>query len=393
VKLKVDADGRIAGLRFGTLFLEGLPTRPISLEDLQERLKQAVEHTLHVYRVPSVSLALVKHDRIVWARAFGYQNVAKAVPADPETAYVTGSIFKVVVATALMQLVDEGKMDLDDPINGYLKGFQVPNPYAHEAPLTLRHLLSHHGGVPNGAATVSLWKRSLPTPLEELVRKQVKVTTRPGTKFQYSNVAFAFNGYLLGQVTEERFEDAIRRRLLEPLEMARTQFEPTGALCENLAIPYTNSTDGKSLSAIDRVRFDVYPAGDVYATPSDIAHFLILHLNGGKYRGRQLLSAKTVEEMGRPQFAKPGEGDGFGLGWAVTADGGKKRLEHNGAVPGFYTFMGIEPAAHTGVVLFCNKFSSLEVSFGTFVDPLLELSRLAFALLDKLEVPQAAVKP
>src|SRR5262249_20598782 len=196
LRLAVAEAGRASGFQSLPSFRADLPAGPLTLEQVQQRLAAAVEETVSGYRLPSVSLALVKDDRVLWARAFGYQNVARQVPADAETVYVAGSIFKVVLATALMQFVDEEKLDLDAPVNGYLKDFQVPNPFEKETPLTTRHLLSHHGGVPNAARTVDLWKRELPTPLEDLVRQKVKVTTRPGEKFEYSNLGFALNGYL-----------------------------------------------------------------------------------------------------------------------------------------------------------------------------------------------------
>jgi CubicO group peptidase (beta-lactamase class C family) len=381
----IDKEGKLAGLRFQPAFMADLPTKPITLAELQHRLTQVVEQTLAEAPLPSLSLALVKEDRIVWAQAFGYQNLGKKVPADPDTLYVTGSIFKVIVASALMQQVDDGKLELDKPINGYLAKLKIDNPFEKEVPLTLRHLLSHHGGVPNGAQMVPLWRRELPMPLEEFVRKRVKVTSRPGEKFAYSNYAFAFNGYLLGQMDESSFEKAINQRLFEPLGMTHTVAEPTPALLEDIALPYQTASSGKTLSPGPRFRLDVYPAGDMYSTPSDIARFLIMHLNEGKYQGKQVLSKKSVAEMARAQFETKENKSPVGLGWMVS--GGKnRRLWHNGAVPGFYTFMGIEPERKVGLVLFCNKYDVLAASLGTFQDPLADVAALAFPLLEKLEM-------
>jgi CubicO group peptidase (beta-lactamase class C family) len=236
-----------------------------------------------------------------------------------------------------MQLVDEGKLDLDAPVNRYLKGFQIPSPYDKETPLTVRHLLSHHGGIANGAEIVELWSRRLPTSVDQIVHKQIKVTSKPGVKFAYSNYAYTFNGWLLGQLGGNSFESAIRQRLLSPLEMNRTFFEPTAAMCENLAIPYQLSLDSKKLDPVPRTRLDVYPAGDVYSTPTDLAHFLLLHINGGKYGGKQIVSAKSIAEMAKLQFAKKEEKSGVGLGWMIQGIGSHRTLWHNGAVPGFYT--------------------------------------------------------
>lgn len=385
LRVRFNDQGQLAGLQFRPAFLDDLPSGPLFLEEVQGRLRDAVEQSMRAYQVPSISLALVKGDRVVWMAAFGQMNRARAVAADSETAYVTGSIFKVVVATAIMQLVDEGKLDLDAPVNRYIKGSEIPNPFDKEVPLTVRHLLSHHGGVPNGAQIIDLWERRLPTSVEDIVKKKVKVTTKPGTKFQYSNYAYTFNGWLLGKITGSSFDAAMGQRILGPLDMKHTVFEPTPALCENLAIPYQRALLGKSLSPTARTRLDCYPAGDVYSTPTDMAHFLIMHLNGGKYAGKQVLSSRSVAEMARPQFGKKDERSPVGLGWMLDGDGEHRILWHNGAVPGFYTQMGIQPSKGTGVVLFCNAVNNVAVAVGLHPDPLVDLRMLALELLGRLD--------
>lgn len=388
LRLSFDKDDRVSGWSFLPTFLHELPTGKLTLTDVQKRLQAAVEHHLRVYRVPSISLALVKGDQIVWAQAFGLQNVARSVPADTETAYSTGSTFKVVVATALMQLVDEGKLDLDAPLRGILKKLTIPSEFEKETPLTPRHVLSHHGGLaPYGAQIVSLWKREVPTPVEQLLKQRLKVSGKPGEKFGYSNLGFTLNGYLLGQIRDTSFESAMRAHLLQPLEMTRTVFEPTAAIVENLAIPYENAAEGKVVPT-HRVRLDVYPAGDVYSTPSDMARFLTLHLNGGKFAGKQLVKPESISAMRQPQFVKKGEPVSPGLGWMIGSFRGRPLLWHNGAIPGFYTYIAAEPQQRLGVVLFCNKYNPLEAAFGALVDPLIDLRELALELLDRLEMPE-----
>src|SRR5262249_17976321 len=137
----------------------------------------------------------------------------------------------------------------------------------------------------------------------------------------------------------------------------------------------------------------VYPVGDVYATPTDLAHFLIAHVNGGKYGDKQVLSARAVEEMARPQFAKENAKSGPGLGWFVSPSEGRRLLSHNGAVPGFYTYLLAEPDRHQGVVLFTNKFNALEAALGVFVDPLDDLGDLALELMTRLDTPRNDGKP
>ena len=383
LKITLDGDGLLAGLQLVPAMLENLPAGPLTLADVQERLRQAIEQTMYAQHVPSISLALVKGDKMVWTKAFGYMNLARSVPADEDTVYMTGSMFKVVVASAVMQLVDEGKLDLDKPVNSYLKGFQIPNAFDKEAPLTMRHLLSHHGGIPNRAQIVNLWSRELPITMHELIHKQMKVSTKPGTKFEYSNLAYTFNAFLVGQLSEMKFARAMQKRIFEPLQMTRTVFDPTPEINENLAIPYTNSSTGKDVLAVPRVRLDVWPAGDVYSTPADMARFLIMHLNEGKYAGKQVLSAKSVAEMATPQFAGKGAKDGQGLGWMINISFKRRVLWHNGAIPGFYAQMAIDPRKKLGVLLFCNKFDTLATALGVAPDVLVDLRDLALELLDR----------
>jgi CubicO group peptidase (beta-lactamase class C family) len=382
LRIALDEGGLVAGIAMAPAFLEGLPST-LSSSQLQQRLREAVDETLRAYRLPSISLALVKNDRIVWERAFGHLNVAKSVPADPETVYATGSAFKVVVATALLRLVDEGKIALDAPIRESLNGLQIANPYDKETPLTLRHLLSHHSGMSNGAQIVSLWGQTTPLTLEETLKKHGNLVTRPGTQFEYSNYGYALCGYLLGKLSNKSVESTLREEILDPLGMTHTAFEPSPAMNENLALPYQSSVEG--LTPIGRVRFDVYPGADVYSTPADMARFLILHLNNGKIGGSQIISAKAITEMAQPQFSKAGEKSGAGLGWMIEHTPRRKLLWHNGAIPGFYSQMAIDPDRKVGVVLFTNSHNTLESSLGIHADPLADLRDLAIELLARLE--------
>ena len=121
-----------------------------------------------------------------------------------------------------------------------------------------------------------------------------------------------------------------------------------------------------------------------------MAHFLIPHLNEGKYQGKQILSAKAVKEMATLQFAAKDARSGVGLGWMINNIRGRKLLWHNGAVPGFFTYIAINPEKKSGVVLFSNKYNPLEGGLGLLADPLVDLRELAIDLLDRLEPAQVS---
>jgi CubicO group peptidase (beta-lactamase class C family) len=176
----------------------------------------------------------------------------------------------------------------------------------------------------------------------------------------------------------------MQERLLGPLGMTHTACAPTPAMQENLAIPYAGAADGKGVTAVDRVLLDEYPAGDVYSMPSDLARFLIVHLNAGKYGDKQILSARSVAEMARLQFAGKDAQTGEGLGWMVGKFGKRRILWHNGAVPGYYSYMAIDPDKRVGAVVFCNRFTGLEMALGLFVDPLMDLAHLGIELADRM---------
>jgi CubicO group peptidase (beta-lactamase class C family) len=376
LRLHIESNGRIGGLQVLPDSTHDLPPGPMSLADVKKRLAAAVERTLKDEHIPSISLALVKGDRIVWAEAFGHMNVARKVKADRNTVYQIGSIFKVVVASAVMRLVDEGKLKLDAPVNRYLKHFKVIRNRKVENGLTLRHLLTHRSGLPDVNAAVPLWHRRLPIPLELLLETSVWVTDKPGEKKQYSNLGFSLAAYLVGEASGKPFPEAVRDLVLKPLGMSRTVFAPTPAMYEDLAIPYQDGLFGR-LTPAERIRLDVYPAGDVYSTPSEMARFLIMHLSEGKYRGKRVLSAKSVRRMGTLQLDK--EKGGFGLGWIVDSFRGRDILWHNGGLLGFSSQMRIDPKNRLGVVLFANKFPD--------DDPLPDLANLALALLEKVQEP------
>jgi CubicO group peptidase (beta-lactamase class C family) len=375
LKISVRGDGLIDGLEINADLTGDLPAGPMALADLKKRLQTAVEQTLQEDHIPSISLALVKGDRIIWAEAFGYLNLAKKVKADPNTVYVTGSIFKVVVATAVMKLVDEKKLKLDAPVNRYLKKFKIVRNRKIEDALTLRHLLTHRGGLPEVNTQVKVWERKLPIPLEDLLQTSAWLMEKPGEKERYSNLGYSLAAYVVGQVAGKPIHRAFKDLLFDPLRMHRTAFAPTPAMIENLAIPYRTSVLGSGVVATSRIRLDTYPAGDVYSTPSDMARFLIMHLNGGKYRDHQVVSETSVRSMAAVQF--PWDGGRFGLGWAVDSFKGRDLLTHSGALEGFRSTMRIDPKARLGVVLFANK--SLNDN------PLPDLANLAIALLDKLK--------
>lgn len=335
-------------LAFMTLLLPATPASAdeFDLDHTKEVLEKLIEQELAT-GVASISIALVKGDEVVWTAAYGYANVYTKTPATPETIYVTGSTFKSVTATAILQLVEQGKCKLDDPVNQYLGDVQIDD--NEERPVTIRHILSHTSGLTAGARTVNLWQRTLPATLEEMTKKLKSI--RPvEEKYEYNNFAYGMAGLLVEKISGMSYEDYVVKKILAPLGVKTAYpIEPNAVMVERMALPYVKTPKGTPLP-VSQVRYDVYPAGDVYLTAEDMVRFLAAHLNGGEFQGARILNRKSVKEAHTKQFFD------YGLGWSLgESEDGHTVIQHGGGVPGFKTSMAGDVDAKVGVYIMSNS--------------------------------------
>ena len=321
--------------------------------DLQKTktvLSGLVEKTLADNGIPSMSIALVRGDSIVWTAAFGYANMRTKTPATTETIYSTGSSFKSVTATAVMQLAEQGKLKLDDPINKYLAESQVKDSISK--PVTFAHILSHWSGLRNGAQTQPIWSRRLPPSLEGFTSTLTWVRA-PETKWEYNNFAYGTAGLLVQKISGVEYEKYIVDNILKPLGVTTPNpVYPSPAMVERMALPYNaGGTFGKP-APVPQVHFDVYPAGDIYLTAEDMARYLIAQLNGGVFRGNRILSEESVREMHKPRY-----GGDYGYGFWMVHDtaSGHTLIHHGGAIAGQRAFLIGDLDAKVGVYYMSNS--------------------------------------
>jgi len=298
-----------------------------------------------------MSIALVKGDAIVWKAAFGYANVRTKTPATTETIYSTGSTFKSVTATALMQLAEQKKFALDHPVNRYLGDIQIQDRIQSEKPVTFEHILSHWSGLVAGAVTKPLWGRQLPKTLEQMVSDLYSIRA-PEARWEYNNFAYGMAGLLLEKLSGESYEHYMVTHILEPLGVKTPHpVEPSAEMVELMALPYMPGRNGKPPQPVSQVHFDVYPAGDIYLTAEDMARFLGAHLNGGMFNGKRILSEESVRAMHQPRF-----GGTYGFGFFIkTDDNGHTIITHSGGIPGQSSFMSGDLDAKVGVYFMSNS--------------------------------------
>jgi len=296
----------------------------------------------------------VRNDSIVWKAAFGYANVRTKTPATPDTLYNAASTFKAVTATALMQLAEQGKLNLDHSVNRYLGESPIRDRIQSEKSVTFTHLLSHWSGLTSfpartQAAMKPIWGRELPKTLEQ-VASEIYSIRAPETKFEYNNHAYGLAGLLVEKISGLEYEVYIYEHLLKPLDISTAHpVRPSPEMVELMALPYDLTSTGESRPA-PQVHTDVFPAGNAYLTAEDMARFLGAQVNGGTFQGHRILSAASVEEMHRPRF-----GGNYALGFRVKKIArGSTLIRHIGRMPGMSSMMMGDIDAHVGVYYMAN---------------------------------------
>ena len=331
-------------------------TGQFDLEKTKIVLSGLIEKTLKDTGVPSISIALVRGDEIVWKAAFGYANVRTKTPATPDTIYNAASTFKAVTATALMQLAEQGKFKLDDPVNRYLGDTPVRDRIQSDKPVTFTQVLSHWSGLTSwpgrGEATMKpIWGRELPKTLEQ-VAAELYAIRAPEAKFEYNNYGYGLAGLLLEKLSGIEYEKYVRDRVLKPLGVSTPHpVYPSPEMVEMMALPYEIGSAGGPPRPAPQVHTDVYPAGGTaYLTAEDMARFLGAHLNGGVFQGQRILSETSVNQMHEPRF-----GGNYGLGLRIRKTaGGSTLIRHTGRMPGMCSMMMGDVDAHVGVYYMAN---------------------------------------
>jgi CubicO group peptidase (beta-lactamase class C family) len=346
-------------LAFALVFvsrLEGQAGR-FDLEKTKSVLTGMIQKAIEERGVPSISIALVRGDSIVWKAAFGYANVRTRTPATTETIYSTGSTFKSATATAIMQLVEQGKIGLDQPVNRYLGDVQVQDRLQVDKPVTVRHILSHWSGLTAGAVTKPIWGRELPKTLDRMVAALYSVRP-PESKWEYNNFAYGMAGLIVEKVSGVEYEKYMVDNVLKPLGITIAHpVYPSPEMVELMALPYNPGGPGGKPQPVAQVHFDVYPAGDIYLTAEDMARFLGAHLNGGAFQGHRILSEASIKQTHEPPF-----GGNYAFGWGVKKDAsGHTILSHSGGIPGQSSYMMGDLDARVGVYYMSNSGAPAQI--------------------------------
>jgi CubicO group peptidase (beta-lactamase class C family) len=355
---------------FGSLFVGGVLAltrllfakttfaKPISKSSSYDAIDLYIEEQMHRLHIPGVSLAIVEGDKIMHLRGFGRARPGGGVPT-PQTLFFIGSLTKSFTALAVMQLVEAGKIELDAPVQHYLPWFRVADPQA-SAQMTVRHLLNQTSSLPLLPSEVALADfDDRPDATERQVRalSMLKLTHPVGSMVEYSNLNYNILGLIVEAASGERYAEYIKNHIFNPLGMRHSYTSKAAAQQDGLAVGHRHWFSLPFPAPDMPVPIGSLPSGQLISCAEDMAHYLIAHLNGGRYGELQLLSDTGIAEMHRgvKEYIFMGMSGGFyGMGWFDINLGQTKTYSHGGNVPDFSAFMAIVPEQKRGVVLLAN---------------------------------------
>lgn len=330
------------------------------------------------HNIPGAVLVVVRDGRVAFARGYGYADLERRIPVDLErTIFSVASVSKLFTATAVIQLVEQGRLDLHADVNEYLRVFKVPSTFAQ--PVTLFHLLTHTAGFDDSNIARKATDPSDLEPLGEYLAHRLPARVRPPGEFiAYSNHGMALAGHLVEVASGMPFEQCMRERLFAPLEMTHSSFAPVPASAD-LAKGY----EGNPPVPQARDFTKTIPASMLTTSGSDVARFMVAHLDGVLPDGRPLLTASSLAAMHRRQFAQYPLLAGAGLGFWERFQNGERAIWHDGDAAGFASLLYLLPGRRTGYFMAFNSRGGNRAR-----------SRILAALLDR-ELPrtQASAPP
>jgi CubicO group peptidase (beta-lactamase class C family) len=315
-----------------------------------------IEQHLADRGVPGVSIAVVFDQEIVWAKGYGYADLDKKIHATPTTVYRIGSITKLFTATAILQLRDEGRLRLDDPVSLHLPWFKVRNPFPDAPEITIRQLLTHTSGLPREADFPYWTDHVFPTreELAEIVPGQ-EVINVPETTYHYSNLGMALLGEIVTEVSGQTWASYVQDHILQPLGMLSSSADPGEELLGRRAVPYKRSMqDG------NRGVFDYYdtgaiaPAANMVSTVEDLGRFASLQFRDRPVGGDQILKGSTLREMHRVHWLYESFSGGLGLAFRVSRREGRTFVGHGGWIGGNRSYLLMVPGERIAVVVALN---------------------------------------
>jgi CubicO group peptidase (beta-lactamase class C family) len=324
-----------------------------------------------MWKVPGLSVAIVRNDSVLYAKGFGVLAAGSTTPVNEKTLFEIGSSSKAFTATVAAMLVGDGKMRWDERLTTYLPDFRMYDAVANEG-VTLRDALTHRSGIARGEL---VWLGANISRDEVLHRVRFLKPEAPfRSHYSYQNMMFLAAGQAEGKAAGTTWDELVRTRIFVPLGMTSSVTSSKGLENANVATPHGMDHD----TPVRKPQFDgenIGPAGAIMSNAVDMAQWLRFQLNDGQVAGKRLVNSAAFRETHTPQIVIPGGMGGgrggaadslppathfhtYGMGWMVEDYRGQYTWQHGGNTPGMTTAVGVMPDKHLGVVVLSNMQSA-----------------------------------
>jgi CubicO group peptidase (beta-lactamase class C family) len=321
----------------------------LTATDVEAFLDGLVPLQIETNDIAGATIAVVKDGEVIFVKGYGFADLKARTPVTPETMFRIGSITKMFTWTSVMQLVEQGKLDLDADVNTYLD-FKVPHTFGK--PVTLRNLMTHRGGFQEVIKGLGAQNTGI-IDLKTYVREVPDQIFEPGTVPAYSNYGTALAGYIVERVSGAPFDTYLEEHIYAPLNMLRTSIRQP---LEKELEAYMST--GYRLGSGEPVPYEIvngYPAGSQSSSATDMAKFMLMHLNGGKLDDAQILKRDTAVMMQDTVTKVDPRQNGIALGFYELSRNGMRIISHGGDTIAFHSDMHLIPAENLGFFVSYNS--------------------------------------
>lgn len=326
------------------------PSDPQELEAFMDAFFAAQMSERHI---AGAAFVLVKDGRLFFSKGYGCADLEAHTPVDPEQSmFNLGSVGKLFTATAIMQLSEQGLLDVDDPVANYVDDVAIDSGFAR--PVTIAQLLTHEAGFEERVSGAWVLDPEELLPLGTYLQRDLpSVVLPPGDQISYSNHGYALAGYVVEKVSGMPFEQYVEEKILAPLGMAHTSLRQPlpPALAPHLATGYTYTED---FVPLPQVYGNMTPAGGQQATAADMARFMLAHLHDGRFGQWRILQAKTAQEMRSRHSGGDPRLEGYAYGFAQYYHGDLRAVGKGGDSPGYASLLFLVPEQNLGFFVAFN---------------------------------------
>ena len=344
------------------------PVAPVSSEPLAApdggRVKGYVDGLMNgliaAGDLPGAAVIVIQDGKVVLKAGYGYADIHALAPVDPDqTRFRVASVSKLITATAVMQVVEQGKADINADINTYLPTFKIASNYPE--PVTLANLLTHTAGFDDRYLGIASPLSAPTEPLAQYLAHATPMRVLPPNKvISYSNYGMALAGHVVENLSGQEFAAYAAEHIFAPIGMTSSTFGIPYPIPQGIAVPYIKGGNEGGFRRIDLDNVKLGPAGDLITTAGDISRFMLVHLEKGVYGdGEHLISDLSIEKMHADHFANADGLDGWAFGFATGHRNGIRWIGHDGSWRGYCANLVLQPETKSGFFIVTNANCSL----------------------------------